>query len=69
MPCRMPRLIGAEGAALMAASRTDADIIETLAAGAAFAVLDIAGAWAWGQAGGESGPVGYVALGQLEALP
>ena len=64
-----PRLVGANGAALMAASRTDAEAIETLAAGATFAVLDIAGGWAWGQAGGENGPVGYVALGQLEALP
>ena len=60
------RLIGAAGAALLAASRADAETIETLAPGAAFAVLDIAGSWAWGQANGEAGPVGYVALDRLE---
>jgi hypothetical protein len=65
----LPRLVGADGAALMAAARSDGEIIEALAAGAAFAVLDIAGTWAWGQAGGESGPVGYVALDLLEPLP
>ncbi len=64
-----PRLVGTAGAALLAASRQDAEVIETLVAQSAFAVLDIAGDWAWGQAGGESGPVGYVALGELEALP
>ena len=63
-----PRLVGTQGAALLAASRADAETIELLAAGAAFAVLDIAGDWAWGQAGGENGPVGYVALDRLEAL-
>ncbi len=63
------RLIGTGGAALLAAARIDAEPVETLAAGAAFAVLDIAGNWAWGQASGEDGPVGYVALDRLEALP
>lgn len=62
------RLIGAEGAALMAAAKPDADVIEVLSSGATFGVLDIAGDWAWGQAGGESGPVGYVALNQLAEL-
>ncbi len=62
------RLIGTEGAALLAAARIDADILEALGHGAAFGVLDIAGEWAWGQANGESGPVGYVALGQLAGL-
>ena len=64
-----PRLIGAGGALLMAASRIDAETIEALASGAAFGVLDIAGEWAWGQANGEGGPVGYVALDCLESLP
>ena len=45
----------------------DADPVEALAAGVLFAVLDVAGGWAWGQAIGESGPVGYVVLDQLEA--
>ena len=61
----MPRRIAAQGARLMAASRTDAEVLESLAGGSAFAVLDIAGSWAWGQAGGENGPVGYVALDEL----
>lgn len=61
----MPRHIAAQGASLVAASRADADLLESLAGGSAFAVLDIAGEWAWGQAGGESGPVGYVALSAL----
>ena len=65
----MPRLIGADGATLLAAARTDAEPVETLAVGAVFAVLDIAGSWAWGQANGEDGPVGYVALDQLADQP
>lgn len=60
-----PRLIGADGAALLAAARLDADVLDTLAGGSAFAVLDVAGDWAWGQASGEAGPVGYVALAAL----
>ena len=64
-----PRLIGPEGSGLLAAARIDAERLETLAPGADFAVLDIAGGWAWGQAGGEAGPVGYVALDLLEPLP
>ncbi len=60
------RLVAAAGAPLLAASRHDADTIEQLAAASSFAVLDIAGDFAWGQAGGESGPVGYVALSLLE---
>ena len=64
----MPRVIGQSGAELLAASGSDAEAFATLAAGTAFAVLDIAGAWAWGQAEGDQGPVGYVALDQLEPL-
>ena len=60
-----PRRIGAEGAALLAAARIDAEVLDALVSGAAFGVLDIAGGWAWGQANGETGPVGYVALDQL----
>lgn len=65
----MPRLIGAEGAALVAAARLDAEVLEQLGQTATFDVLDIAGDWAWGQANGESGPVGYVALDRLADLP
>ena len=63
-----PRLVGSKGAPLVGASRADAEVLEVLAAGSVFAVLDIAGAWTWGQAGGENGPVGYVAFDRLEAL-
>ena len=61
----MARLIGAAGAALLAAARIDADVLGALGHGEVFGVLDIAGDWAWGQANGENGPVGYVALAQL----
>lgn len=59
------RQIGADGAPLLAAARGDAELIVMLPGGSDFAVLDVAGDWAWGQAQGEQGPVGYVALGDL----
>ncbi len=62
----MAHICTANGASLRAAPAAEADEIRTLAAGATFAVLDIAGEWAWGQADGEAGPVGYVALSQLQ---
>jgi hypothetical protein len=62
----MPHLVGPGGATLRKAGRDDADVIELLGAGAGFEVLDIAGGWAWGQYG-ESGPVGYIPLTELEA--
>jgi hypothetical protein len=61
----MPRRIGGAGAALLSAGRADADVLCQLAAGSTFDVLDIAGKFAWGEFG-ENGPVGYVALDQLE---
>ena len=61
----MPYAIKA-GATLRGASRGDSETIMDLPAGETFNVLDIAGAWAWGQLG-EEGRVGYVALDQLEA--
>lgn len=54
------------GATLRSASRGDSETIMDLPAGQTFNVLDIAGAWAWGQLG-EEGRVGYVALDHLEA--
>ncbi|SFF74494.1 hypothetical protein SAMN05518801_101172 [Novosphingobium sp. CF614] len=62
----MPHAIKA-GAVLRVAARGDGEAIMDLPEGDTFNVLDIAGAWTWGQLG-EDGPVGYVALGQLEAL-
>lgn len=62
----MPHAIRA-GAVLRASVRGDAEAIMSLPEGEVFNVLDIAGAWTWGQLG-EDGPVGYVALDQLEAV-
>ncbi|WP_245892813.1 SH3 domain-containing protein [Novosphingobium guangzhouense] len=55
-----------DGAVLRVFGRDDADAIIDLPAGETFNVLDIAGAWSWGQLG-EDGAVGYVALSDLEA--
>ncbi len=54
------------GAALRALGSAESEVIMELPAGETFNVLDIAGAWAWGQLG-EEGRVGYVALDMLEA--
>ena len=62
------RRIGSAPAVLLIAARADAEVLEALDPGAAFGVLDLAGGWAWGQAGGENGPVGYVAIDRLEPL-
>lgn len=59
------RRIAAGGAQLRAGVRDDAETLATLAPGAAFAVLDVAGQTAWGQVE-DGGLVGYVALSQLE---
>lgn len=60
----MPHAVKA-GALLRIADKADATVLDTLAAGDLFNVLDIAGNWAWGQIG-EDGFVGYIALDQLE---
>lgn len=60
-----PRRIVASGGQLRAGMRDDAETLAQLAAGSDFAVLDVAGKTAWGQAG-QDGLVGYVALDQLE---
>lgn len=62
----MPHRILA-GAVLRAAGRRDAEAIRDLPEGETFNVLDIAGAWTWGQLG-DDGHVGYVALADLEVL-
>ena len=61
----LPRRVGAGGAQLRAASRSDAEVLAELGAGSRFDILDIAGGIAWGQCG-EDGLVGYVALEMLE---
>lgn len=55
------------GATLRKADKPDADVVEALAAGTLFNVLDITGGWAWGQEG-EDGFVGYLPVEMLEAL-
>ncbi|MBW8783128.1 MAG: SH3 domain-containing protein [Novosphingobium sp.] len=66
----MERRIGAGGAALLVAGRDGAEALATLAPGSRFAVLDLAGGWAWGQvtgsAAGDDGFVGYVAVDRLD---
>jgi hypothetical protein len=62
----MPYRVAAAGASLRCAARSDAEKISALPARGTFDVLDVAGGWAWGQYG-EDGPVGYVALAELEA--
>ena len=56
----------APGRELAMASSEDAELLASLQAGAAFDVLDMTGGWAWGEVPGGSGPVGYIALDQLE---
>ncbi len=60
----MPHHVGADGAPLRRLGRVDGDVLTTLAPGAVFNVLDIAGGWAWGQHD-DHGLVGYVAMTAL----
>jgi hypothetical protein len=63
----MPHLAGPEGAVVRAADNPEGEVLATLTPGERFDVLDIAGGWAWGEAAGGNGPVGYVVLTQIEA--
>lgn len=63
----MPHRVIAE-TALLKAGRSDAEAVAQLPAGKTFAVLDMAGGWAWGQASDEGGLVGYLPLTALELL-
>ncbi|WP_245638418.1 SH3 domain-containing protein [Croceicoccus bisphenolivorans] len=54
-------------ATLLGAARADAAVLDQVAAGTGFDVLDIAGEWAWGIVGGD-GIVGYLPLGLLETI-
>lgn len=60
----MPHRAKAE-TVLRSQPRDTADVIASLAQGTRFEVLDIAGAWAWGQVE-HDGLVGYVAIADLE---
>lgn len=54
-------------AVLLAQGRANAEVIATLDEGTVIEVLDIAGAWTWGQLEND-GLVGYVALDAVEPL-
>ena len=54
-------------AVLRRAGKADAEVLCEIAVGQTFNVLDMAGSWAWGQAG-EDGFVGYLPLDVLAAL-
>jgi hypothetical protein len=56
-----------DGAVLRATGRADGAELRALDPGSIFNVLDIAGAWTWGQLG-EDGQVGYVAHDRLAAI-
>ena len=60
----MPHVVRAGGAPLLKVAG-GADVLEELAAGARFDVLEVSGGWCWGQAG-EGGFVGYVATDKLD---
>lgn len=61
----MPHRVRNAGTTLMQAPGNGAEVLEQLAAGARFDVLEISGGWCWGQAG-EGGFVGYVAQAALD---
>jgi hypothetical protein len=63
----MPHEVAAGGADLLPSIRSEAQVLGRLAAGARFDVLDIAGAWTWGECP-ESGLVGYVAADRLRRI-
>ncbi len=62
----MPHVVGKGGAPLYRAPKGGAEELILLPQGAAFDVLDMAGGWCWGQAGG-GGFVGYIRQTQLES--
>ena len=59
----MPHVVRSGGAPLLKAAR-GAEVLEDLAAGARFDVLEMSGGWCWGQAGSD-GFVGYIAADKL----
>lgn len=64
----MPHLVNGAGADLRTLGRADADLIEHLATGTLFNVLDLSGGWAWGQVGAD-GVVGYVPIDSIHPAP
>jgi hypothetical protein len=62
----MPHDVVPTGSSLRVTGRADGEVMDQLAGGTVFNVLDMAGGWAWGQVG-EDGLVGYVLLDALIA--
>lgn len=58
--------IGLADAPLYLASRADSDVVQTLAAGTAIEILDVAGDWIWCCLG-PRGPAGYIKADCLAA--
>lgn len=63
-----PRSVMPGGARLMSGTGEGAQELCTLMEGDSFEVLEVAGSWAWGCLSLD-GPVGYVHVDRLEALP
>ena len=63
-----PRSVMPGGAPLLSGTGEGAQELCTLMEGDSFEVLEISGGWAWGCLSLE-GPVGYVRVDRLEALP
>jgi len=63
-----PRLVMPGGAPLLSATGEGAEELCTLMEGDSFEVLDLSGGWAWGCLSLD-GPVGFVRIDRLEALP
>ena len=61
-----PRTVKEGGAALRPAPNVEAVPLQQLPQGYTFDVLDIQGNWAWGICNGMEGPIGYIAIDQLE---
>ncbi len=62
----MPHVVRAGGAPLLKAA-SGTEVLENLAVGACFDVLEMSGGWCWGQAGPD-GLVGYIAANKLDVV-
>lgn len=61
-----PRKVKAGGAVLRKAANSASEVVQDLPQDYSFDVLDVQGNWAWGICNGLEGPIGYIALEQLE---
>ena len=63
-----PRTVMPGGASLFASADAASAVLDSLAEGDSFEVLDVIGGWAWGCLSLQ-GPTGHVQLDRLEPLP